>query len=172
MDLSALVVHVVAVVITAQEMTSTSLSGGAGWVGAGLLGCVLAWLMFKHLPDKDKLVKDLLASHDNAIAAKDAAIAVKDADIKSMIETFSKSLHVAQASFEARNNKALEVVAAVGREERAIYQTWHEENRGRIDQLLLEMRELRHFQKNLSHQLGLQKAVEEASKKPRTTDLA
>lgn len=38
------------------------LSGGAGWVGAGLLGGVLAWLLLKHLPDKDKqfnrLVKD------------------------------------------------------------------------------------------------------------------
>ena len=30
------------------------LSGGAGWVGAGLLGCVMAWLCLKHLPDKDR----------------------------------------------------------------------------------------------------------------------
>ena len=30
------------------------ISGGAGWVGAGLLGLVLGWLLLKHLPDKDR----------------------------------------------------------------------------------------------------------------------
>lgn len=30
------------------------ISGGAGWVGAGLLGLVLCWLLLKHLPDKDR----------------------------------------------------------------------------------------------------------------------
>jgi hypothetical protein len=30
--------------------SSDPLSGGAGWVGAGLLGAVLAWLLFVHLP--------------------------------------------------------------------------------------------------------------------------
>lgn len=30
------------------------LSGGSGWVGAGLLGLVLAWLLLKYLPDKDR----------------------------------------------------------------------------------------------------------------------
>lgn len=36
------------------------ISGGAGWVGAGLLGAVLAWLMFIHLPAKDKQVTGLI----------------------------------------------------------------------------------------------------------------
>ena len=39
---------------------SEGLAGGAGWVGAGLLGSVLAWLLFFHLPAKDKLLMDLL----------------------------------------------------------------------------------------------------------------
>ena len=30
------------------------LSGGSGWIGAGLLGAVLSWLLFVHLPAKDK----------------------------------------------------------------------------------------------------------------------
>ncbi len=38
------------------------ISGGAGWVGAGLLGMVLAWLFMKHLPDKDKQIKEIIAS--------------------------------------------------------------------------------------------------------------
>ncbi len=35
-------------------------SGGAGWVGAGLLGLVLSWLLLKHLPDVDKKFDKLL----------------------------------------------------------------------------------------------------------------
>lgn len=37
-----------------------ALGGGSGWIGAGLLGAVLAWLMFKHLPAKDQQLKDLV----------------------------------------------------------------------------------------------------------------
>lgn len=39
-----------------------ALSGGAGWAGAGLLGLVLSWLLLKHLPEKDRQIKDLLDS--------------------------------------------------------------------------------------------------------------
>lgn len=37
------------------------ISGGAGWVGTGLLGGVLSWLMFVYLPAKDKQMQQLLA---------------------------------------------------------------------------------------------------------------
>lgn len=37
-----------------------ALAGGAGWVGAGLLGLVLGWLLLKHLPDKDKQLDGIL----------------------------------------------------------------------------------------------------------------
>lgn len=43
------------------------ISGGAGWVGAGLLGVVLAWLLFVHLPAKDKQLKELLEGKDKQI---------------------------------------------------------------------------------------------------------
>lgn len=36
------------------QVDPAGLSGGAGWVGAGLLGAVLGWLLLKHLPDKDR----------------------------------------------------------------------------------------------------------------------
>lgn len=55
------------------------ISGGAGWVGAGLLGAVLAWLMLKHLPDKDKQIKELVDTMNSqvkeVIAQKTAALA-------------------------------------------------------------------------------------------------
>lgn len=36
------------------------ISGGAGWIGAGLLGAVLSWLLFIHLPAKDKQVREMI----------------------------------------------------------------------------------------------------------------
>lgn len=50
------------------------ISGGAGWVGTGLLGTVLCWLLLKHLPDKDKQIKELLNTHDGIQANKDIQI--------------------------------------------------------------------------------------------------
>lgn len=38
------------------------ISGGSGWVGAGLLGMVLGWLLLKHLPDKDRQLREILES--------------------------------------------------------------------------------------------------------------
>jgi BMFP domain-containing protein YqiC len=43
------------------------ISGGAGWVGAGLLGLVLGWLLLKHLPDKDKKEERLIAGRDQMV---------------------------------------------------------------------------------------------------------
>ncbi len=45
-----------------------ALSGGSGWVGAGLLGLILAWLLLVHLPSKDKQLKDLLDSRDRLMS--------------------------------------------------------------------------------------------------------
>ncbi len=43
------------------------LAGGAGWVGTGLLGSVLAWLLFVHLPAKDKQLKEFMEAKDKAV---------------------------------------------------------------------------------------------------------
>ena len=48
--------------LIAQVAQTDPISGGAGWVGAGLLGLVLAWLLLKHLPEKDRQVRDLIDS--------------------------------------------------------------------------------------------------------------
>lgn len=49
------------------QQTSDPLSGGAGWVGAGLLGLVLSWLLLKHLPDKDKQFATFVSDKDTHI---------------------------------------------------------------------------------------------------------
>lgn len=40
----------------------------SGWVGTGLLGSVLAWLLWVHLPAKDKQVSDMLDRHAVVVA--------------------------------------------------------------------------------------------------------
>lgn len=43
------------------------ISGGAGWVGAGLLGLVMSWLLMVHLPSKDKQLRELIDGKDSAL---------------------------------------------------------------------------------------------------------
>lgn len=47
-----------------------SLSGGGGWLGAGLLGLVLAWLLLVHLPAKDKQLDKMMDGKDAALTAQ------------------------------------------------------------------------------------------------------
>lgn len=73
------------------QSPESPLSGSAGWVGTGLLGAVLSWLCFVHLPakdkqlaEKDKQLLDILNLHrqDQAIDRKarhDAADAFQSA---------------------------------------------------------------------------------------------
>jgi PAS domain S-box-containing protein len=52
------------------------ISGGAGWVGAGLLGAVLAWLLLRHLPAKDAQIERLVAAKDDTVKAMAEAYGV------------------------------------------------------------------------------------------------
>lgn len=49
------------------DAPAADLASASGWAGAGLLGLVLAWLLFKHLPEKDKQIKDLINDKDQHI---------------------------------------------------------------------------------------------------------
>src|SRR5260221_8623194 len=40
------------------------IAGGAGYLGAGLLGLVLSWLMLKYLPEERQFMLNYLASKD------------------------------------------------------------------------------------------------------------
>ena len=63
------------------------ISGGAGWVGAGLLGLVLAWLLLKHLPDKDRMIREILKEHD--------------AEVKEIVAGFQGQLDRARGEYVA-----------------------------------------------------------------------
>ncbi|SRR6266446_8977556 len=54
------------------------ISGGAGWIGAGLLGAVLCWLLLVHLPAKDKQIRELIDSHLKAEKEQRAEHAVME----------------------------------------------------------------------------------------------
>ncbi len=41
---------------------------GSGWAGAGLLGLVLSWLLFIHLPRKDAQILELVKNKDAAVS--------------------------------------------------------------------------------------------------------
>lgn len=64
------------------DATADALGGASGWVGAGLLGLVLAWLFGKHLPDKDRQLSDKDRLLREMLEAKDAALkaAMEDKD--------------------------------------------------------------------------------------------
>lgn len=101
----------------AATQTPDPLSGGAGWVGAGLLGVVLLWLTFIHLPAKDKQLRELLqmqaderecdrtARHDTANAFQTI--------VNSIEARHLSDLEKDRTANEARNDK---VVAAVDRQ--------------------------------------------------------
>ena len=66
------------------------ISGGAGWVGAGLLGLVLGWLLLVHLPSKDKQLKDMINDKDKLFsdlsADKDRQLSEKDKQINTILD--------------------------------------------------------------------------------------
>ena len=56
------------VILIGQTSTSVDpLAGASGWIGSGLLGSVLAWLLFVHLPNKDKQILGLIESRDKLV---------------------------------------------------------------------------------------------------------
>lgn len=56
-------------VLLAQLPATPDPTGIAGWAGAGLLGLVLYWLAFHHLPAKDRFLKEVLDAHAAQTAA-------------------------------------------------------------------------------------------------------
>lgn len=85
--------------------------------------------------------------------------------LPALMQTFTDAHLANVASFEGRTDKLLDTFANVMREERAVCQKWHEENRQGLSQLLAEVKEQRHLILNLSFQAGLQKQVKDELKK-------
>jgi hypothetical protein len=88
--------------------------------------------------------------------------------IPDMVATFAATLKLVQESHDTRNNKSLDLFSNLVREERNIYQRWHEENRGKLDGMIEDLREQRHAIRNLANDLNLKSAVEKAEKAAQT----
>lgn len=85
--------------------------------------------------------------------------------IPDMIKAFTEAQQGAQSSFDARNNKVVDTFAGLIREERSVYQRWHDENRTRLEKLAEETKENRHYIRDLANQVGLRQAVEKEREK-------
>jgi hypothetical protein len=58
------------VLLIAEEVAKAPVSGldVAGWTGTTLLGGVLWWLLYNHLPAKDKQISDLVAVQNKVVS--------------------------------------------------------------------------------------------------------
>lgn len=90
------------------QQVADPISGGAGWVGAGLLGLVLGWLLLVHLPAKDKQLKDLLELKDKQFTVMQEA---KDKQFSELLE-----MKDAQLVEQLRNERT--TVQAMGKDYR------------------------------------------------------
>lgn len=84
------------------QATGDPISGGAGWVGAGLLGLVLGWLLLIHLPAKDKQIAGLIESRDNFVRELTASFrASLQEESKEWAEQFRQGRADYKASLDA-----------------------------------------------------------------------
>lgn len=103
---------IVAVAIPAVEMLAQAdaISGGAGWAGAGLLGLVLGWLLLKHLPDKDRMIREIIREHDTT--EREIVLAAQ-AQVDRARKEFTDSLRYVVDKQEQQNK---ELIAAIQRD--------------------------------------------------------
>ena len=104
------------------------ISGGAGWVGAGLLGAVMAWLLLVHLPSKDKQLKEFIDGRD-----RDAA---------ELRKTFTAEQEAIRAAFI---QEQAAVRAAFNHEQLAQRDGFAAEQKSLRDQHGRELGEMRHM---------------------------
>ncbi len=69
--------------------TEPLIPGAPGWAGAGLLGLVLAWLMLKYLPQKDRNVKYLV---DQLLEDSRAQRLANERNLERICEEFRRAL--------------------------------------------------------------------------------
>jgi gas vesicle protein len=116
LELTDTIPAVACAAVWAQAAVTDPISGGAGWVGAGLLGLVLGWLMFIHLPAKDKQLKELIDVKDKQIKDliddKDKALTeivkAKDDRIKEVMDAKDSRMHRLSEDFRGALDKVVE----------------------------------------------------------------
>ncbi len=118
---------------------------GSGWVGAGLLGAVLAWLMFKHLPDKDRQLKELVTLFQSQIIAKDNQLTlqlgekdkqleVKDTSLRAQLEKKDEQI---DRVLDRRTEESKEMLKAFDMQVRQM----HAENQTKLDKVIQHCKE-------------------------------
>ena len=86
----------------------TALAGNTGWVGLGLLGLVMFWLLYSHLPSKDKqqqvwmdgkdkIINDMIASKDAALLAANTR---HDLHMTTVIDKFDRTTNNLSITFK------------------------------------------------------------------------
>lgn len=50
------------------QVATDPISGASGWVSTGLVGGILGWLLYVHLPAKDKQILGLVESRDQLVS--------------------------------------------------------------------------------------------------------
>lgn len=127
-----------------QEILTIAVNNGIG------VACAAAVLMFAWFRET-RTIPGMIAAFTKSQEAQQKA--------------FTEVQALTAASFESRNDKLLAAFTEAVREQRAVDERHHGENRDRLDKNTSEIRELRHDVREVSNQIGLRKAVEEARAK-------
>lgn len=92
-------------ILLADQSEISALTGGTGWVGASILGGVLAWLLFMHLPAKDKFMKEIITDKDKQI---NAILESKWLAMRQMSDNHTKVVESLSAQYQTTLDKVVE----------------------------------------------------------------
>ena len=99
---------VTAICFAQAVSTPDPLTGGAGWIGAGLLGAVLSWLLFIHLPAKDKQVKEMVEmqtiEREKDRESREKLVVALKASLDAVAEKYEKTSAAEREHFYSRND--------------------------------------------------------------------
>jgi hypothetical protein len=95
----------------------TVIGGGAGWLGAGLFGLVLGWLLLVHLPAKDKQITGLFdlfrqERELDRLNRQEGAKFFREA-MQTVIENYLQNTKSERESFEKRIQRLEEAMKTV-----------------------------------------------------------
>jgi uncharacterized protein YicC (UPF0701 family) len=100
------------------QIATDPLSGSSGWVGTGMLGAIMAWLLYVHLPAKDKQILGLIESRDKLVekltadfrASLDSLLAQGSSKDKELRDDFKMSLQKITDHCEKEVNGTVEAL--------------------------------------------------------------
>lgn len=142
---------------------------GPGYIGTGLLGAVLSWVLFINIPNNRKEYRELMDVKDkqiqNQMDARDKQADCHSALQTQMLGTFSNAQQESLRSFNDRNQKILELITTELTEERSVCEKRHQENRDRMDITNSQIKEVGHTNANILSVLSGSQTIQEALQK-------